>query len=204
MTKAPFLLVLALLAVARPALAETAEVSSLPPAAPSPRSADEPANSRVLEHFDVEVDPIAYVAQGHSLHLGLRVSRLRFDVGSFSLVVPQFVHGQRHFEEQARGYGLKLDTYLFEPGSGPFVGAEGAWFAQEIIDLRSHERVEVSSFMAGGRVGWELPVGAGFFVRPWVGLSYRFGNDAVQLPGGTFNQSAFGVFPTVHVGYIFH
>jgi hypothetical protein len=196
------LLTLALTAWGRPALAETAQASSSP-ASPSPTT-EAPPRAGLLEHFDVEVDPIAYVARGHSLHLGFRVSRLRFDVGSFSLVVPQFVHGQPEFENQAGGYGLKLDTYLLEPGSGPFVGAEGAWFAQEIIHLGSQQRTDVSSFMAGGRVGWELPVGAGFFVRPWVGLSYRFGNDVVRLPGGTFRQSPFGVFPTVHIGYVFH
>lgn len=164
----------------------------------------DPAGGSVLRHFDVEVDPIAYVARGHSLHLGFRFSRLRFDVGSFSLVVPEFVHGQEGFEDWGSGYGIKLDAYLLEAGQGPFVGAEGAWFEQEIVESSSDTRREVSSFMAGGRVGWELELGAGFYARPWVGLSYRFGNDTVKLANGTFRQSPFVVFPTVHLGYIFH
>jgi hypothetical protein len=203
MKSALLLAVFGCLTMARPTLAEAAEAPSQSASAPSLHPKEQPASEGKLSHFDVEIDPIAYVARGHSLHLGFRVSRLRFDVGSFSLVVPEFVHGQPAFENQAGGYGLKADVYLLEPGSGPFVGAEGAWFEQEIIDLRSQERREVSSYIAGGRVGWELPLGAGFFVRPWVGLSYRFGNDVVRLPGGTFRQSPYGVFPTVHVGYVF-
>jgi hypothetical protein len=204
MTKAALFVALAFTAFVRPALAAPAqEAPAGSPATelPTPQAAPE---AGLLRHFDVEIDPIAYIARGHSLHLGFRVSRLRFDVGSFSLVVPEFVHGQSEFEEQAGGYGLKLDAYLLEAGSGPFVGVEGAWITQEIIDLRSQERRKVSSPMVGGRVGWEIPIAAGFFVRPWVGLSHRFGNDDVKLPGGTFHQSPFGVFPTVHLGYVFH
>lgn len=168
---------------------------------PDSRPAREPS---LLEHFDVEVDPIAYIAEGHSLHLGFRTSWLRFDLGSFSIVIPEFVHRQRGFEDQARGYGAKLDVYLLEPSSGPFIGAEGGWLEQEIIHLEQSQRAVVSSFMGGVRVGWELPVGARFYVRPWVGINYRFGNDELNVAEATFEQAALGFFPTVHVGYVFH
>jgi hypothetical protein len=190
------LLPLAVLALALPLATATALAEGA--------HADRAEEPSILQHFDVEVDPLAYVAQGHSLHLGFRLPHVRFDLGSFSLVVPEFVHGQSGFENQAGGFGVKLDAYLLQPDAGPFVGADGNWFEQQIIDESSHELTRVSSLMAGARFGWEIPMGAGFYARPWVGLNYRFGNDVITLPSGrTFRQSAFGVFPTVHVGYVF-
>lgn len=165
--------------------------------------ADSAAATDSASPFDVEVDPLAYVARGYSLHLGARVSRLRFDFGSFGLLVPQFVHGQEGFEAQMDGYGVKLDVYLAAPSSGPFVGVEGSWLHQEIIDEETQIRAEAYSVQAGGRFGWEFKLGSGFYAKPWVGIGHSFGKDNVAVAGKTFQQSSLLIFPTVHLGYVF-
>jgi len=153
--------------------------------------------------FDAEVDPIAYVAHGSSLHVGLRTSRLRFDLGAFSIVEPEFIHGQKDFEDGASGYGTKIDLYLLQPQTGPFIGIEGGLMNQQIVEERSQTRKRISSIAAGGRMGWQFELPAHFFIKPWIGVGHRFGNDDVPVAGRTFHQSSLLIFPTFHVGYSF-
>jgi hypothetical protein len=201
------LLLAALLATttAAPALAETPAASSDTSHAMSGSDrAASPAPEPSPHAFDVEVDPFAYIAQGHSLHLGYRYSRLRFDLGSFALTVPEFIHGQPEFELSGHGYGVKFDVYLLDSRSGPFIGAESALFAEEVIELGSQRRAEVWNVSAGLRAGWEFALGSGFYAKPWIEVGHRFGDDEIRIPeGGTFKQPSLQVFPTVHLGYVF-
>jgi hypothetical protein len=153
--------------------------------------------------FDVEVDPLAYLLRGHSLHIGLRVSRLRFDLGTFGLMVPEFIHGQKSFEDTASGYGAKADVYLFAPQSGLFVGVESSLTQQQITDEESDVRATFWAWSAGVRAGYQFELPAEFFIKPWIGIGHRFGHDDIEVAGRVFHQSPLLVFPTVHVGYVF-
>jgi hypothetical protein len=153
--------------------------------------------------FDMEVDPLAYVARGYSLHLGLNWERFRFDLGAFGALVPEFFHGQKDFESHMDGYGAKLDVYLLDPQSGPFLGIEGGWLHQQIIDSRTNLVGDVDSWAAGGRVGWLFDLPAHFYIKPWLGVGYRFGDNDVRVGARTFEQSSLLLFPTFHLGYRF-
>jgi len=185
--------------------AQTAQESALS-VEPKPSAPDTPTAVPLADTwgwFDAEVDPIAYVAHGSSLHVGLRTSRLRFDLGAFSIVEPEFIHGQKDFEDGASGYGTKIDLYLLQPQTGPFIGIEGGLMNQQIVDERSQTRKRISSLAAGGRMGWQFELPAHFFIKPWIGIGHRFGNDDVPVAGRTFHQSSLLIFPTFHIGYSF-
>jgi opacity protein-like surface antigen len=153
--------------------------------------------------FDVEVDPIAYVARGYSLHAGLSWLRLRLDLGAFGAHVPEFMHGQPGFEDRMQGYGAKLDVFLVDASGGPFLGVEGGWLEQRIVDTESHLSAGTNAWSAGVRAGWLFNLPGNFFVRPWVGVGYRFGELPVQVGERTFEQSHLLIFPTFHLGYRF-
>ncbi|HET9959123.1 MAG TPA: hypothetical protein VFQ61_31750 [Polyangiaceae bacterium] len=180
-----------------------------PPARASTRSKryDETAQPKAAPRpgmwVDLEIDPIAYIAQGYSLHLGLRASHLRFDLGTFGLLMPEFVHGQAGFENRASGYGIKLDYYVRPEQSGFFFGLEGGTIQQQIVDEHTDTLVRVTSLAGGVRTGYEFPLPGGFYIKPWIGLGRRFGHEDVRVAGRNFHQSPWLVFPTVHLGYAF-
>jgi len=197
--------IVGMLSSASLANAQTAQESALS-VEPKPLAPDTPTAVPLADTwgwFDAEVDPIAYVAHGSSLHVGLRTSRLRFDLGAFSIVEPEFIHGQKDFEDGASGYGTKIDLYLLQPQTGPFIGIEGGLMNQQIVDERSQTRKRISSLAAGGRMGWQFELPAHFFIKPWIGIGHRFGNDDVPIAGRTFHQSSLLIFPTFHIGYSF-
>lgn len=170
-------------------------------AAGSPQAAEDRAAEALS--FDVEVDPLAYVARGYSLHAGLTWQRLRFDLGAFGAHVPEFMHGQAGFEDRMEGYGAKLDFFLIDGSWGPFIGVEGGWLEQRIVDTESQLTADSDAWTAGGRVGWLFNLPANFYIKPWVGLGYRFGELPVEVGERSFEQSHLLIFPTFHLGYRF-
>jgi hypothetical protein len=54
----------------------------------------------------------------------------------------------------------------------------------------------------GLRAGWRIPLIAGFFVTPWVGVGYAFGAEDRVLGAHTFESNPWYVFPTIHLGYV--
>jgi hypothetical protein len=135
--------------------------------------------------------------------LGLGFGRLRFDLGTFSAVVPAFVHHQSGFEATSGGYGAKLDVFVWEQNQGPFIGVEGAWLRQHVRDSNTHIQSRLTSWMLGGRLGWHIALPAHFYIKPWLGVGRHFAPSDIAVGTRVFHQSHLLLFPTFHVGYVF-
>jgi hypothetical protein len=151
---------------------------------------------------DAEVDPIAYAAGGYSLHVGFGRGRVRADLGAFAADIPEWLHQSEGFDVRMDGFGAKLDVFLREGWSGPFAGLEAGLLG---MTLRSPDgdhdfdrRLQV-----GGRVGWRVPLAAGFYATPWLGIDYAFGAGDRDVGAYRYEESPWVFFPTVHVGYQF-
>lgn len=153
--------------------------------------------------LDLEVDPLAYLAAGSSLHVGLRWQRLRLDLGAFAADIPHFVHGQSDFSDRFHGWGLKLDIALRADSSGPFAGVEASLLVDDLVDERTDLHERARSYTAGLRAGWRFELPARFYVVPWLGVGWRGGERDVRVGERTFERERWTVFPTVHVGYRF-
>lgn len=152
---------------------------------------------------DAEVDPIAYAANGHSLHVGVWLDAWRFDLGSFAAELPAFAHGNPGFEVHFTGFGAKVDRYLDAEGEGWFFGVEGALVRATIQrpDLQlADDHLQAT---LGVRGGYRWTFLERFYLQPWIGLGYAFNAKDVTLGEQRFEGSPFTVFPTVHVGYRF-
>lgn len=151
--------------------------------------------------FDVETDPLAFIAQGHSLHAGIWWDDVRLDVGSFGLVIPEFVHGQSGFEAAFTGFGTKADVFWGDRRDGLLTGVELAVSRVTVRHLESTASDVQTQVGVSGRVGYRWASEAGLYVQPWVGVGYMFGGSDVVLGGERFETAPLTVFPTVHVGY---
>ncbi len=158
-----------------------------------------PARAQV----EVEADPIAYVLDGYSGHLAYVFDPIRVSAGVFGVEVPEFFHGNEGWASRSRGVKVKAD-YLMRNLDGFFVGLDtGYQRATHTLDATDASE-DQDLFGLGARTGYRVTFpGTGFYLVPWVSVSYLFNADDVVLDGETFEQSAVQVFPTVHLGWQF-
>jgi hypothetical protein len=151
--------------------------------------------------IDVEVDPLAYVLGGHSLHVGVGYEGWRLDLGNFAMELPEWFHGQQGYSPAFRGFGAKLDRFIGGEQSGAFVGVEASYTVMDVLDVRTGQAARSPGLTAGGRVGWRIMLPGDFFIAPWVGVGYRFGDEVIGVGEASYEQSAWVIFPTIHIGY---
>lgn len=178
--------------------------SATEPIAPSDALHDEP-RSPVQERLlvDVELDPIAYALDGHSVHVGLTLGHWRFDLGAFGLELPTWAHGNDGFTASFSGFGVKAQLYLDAPASGPFVGV-GLGLARTLVERDGTDLADRSRALSAGlELGWLIPIVEGLYLKPWVGIGWAFGTEDVVLGDERFEANPLQIFPTVHLGYRF-
>ena len=159
--------------------------------------------SRAGLHFDVEVDPTAYVLGGYSVHVGIPWKRLRLDLGAFAMDVPGFVHGNDGFDASFDGFGAKLHWFLTGEQDGAFVGLATGRMSHRIELEGTGLSTRRERWNAGVELGWRFELYRGLYATPWLGVDYTFGARDVTLAGRTFESSSWSLFPAVHVGYRF-
>lgn len=152
---------------------------------------------------DVELDPAAYALSGDSIHVGIGYGRFRFDLGTFGLEVPRFLHTNDAFDVVFDGYGLKLQWFRCSEQTGLFVGVDASVARFEVhrrgTDLAIHDH----QIGTGVNIGYRVALPANFYVTPWIGVGYQWGADDVVLGGERFEANRFTLFPAVHLGYRF-
>lgn len=152
---------------------------------------------------DAEIDPTAYVLDGHSVHVGVGAGHLRVDLGAFAMTLPAAIHGQDGFTAAFDGFGAKAQYFLRDDRAGLFAGVDAGLVrldvARDGTDLAARDR----QLQAGVHLGYRFSLPADLYVTPWLGVGYAFGVDDVTLGGATFESTRVTVFPAVHLGYRF-
>jgi|GEM_PF-1069828 len=152
--------------------------------------------------LDIELDPLAFVANGFSVHGGLRFGRFRFDLGAFGADVPGFFLTAEGFDVRMTGFGTKLDYRFFGQGSSPFVGVEFARVKKEIMHRASRAREAFFQHTVGIRVGYQIALYRGLYLVPWLGIGFPIERRDVRLGGAELpKEGVISFFPTIHIGY---
>ena len=170
-------------------------------AAAEPPLAGEAASHPAPVELDVEVDPLAYVLSGYSVHAGVRYRRFRFDLGAFGLDVPTGLATNPDLDERFDGFGVKAD-YRFATGRWvPFAGLSASRVLLRLTEKDTQRAASTWLFAPAVRVGLEIAVVAGFYLSPWVSLGYMLPHDVELVGDEIYEPSPWGVFPTVHLGW---
>jgi hypothetical protein len=152
---------------------------------------------------EFEADPLAYALNGFSLHAAKVLGTTRLSVGTFGIDVPRSYHGNEGWSHSMRGAGVKWD-YLGASIDGWFTGADAGFMRTRYSIDPEGTKEQRNVIGAGVRAGYRLPLGgAGFYLSPWVSVSYNFDGDDVVVGTERFDRSAVTVFPTVHLGWRF-
>jgi len=162
--------------------------------------------------LDAEVDPLAYLLQGYSVHVGVRSGQLRFDLGAFALKHPEALAANPALEGRSHGAGLKLDwrfaqqpqlasDWATEFWRGAFVGIEASYAWLVVTDPDSHRSASQFQLHPSARAGWDIPIAAGFYLAPWLSLGPVLGPRSVQVAGQRWEASRLETFATIHLGW---
>jgi len=154
--------------------------------------------------WDIDIDPLAYLLNGYSVHLGYEASNIRYDIGVFGLTVPEWSHGKENFEHLFNGFGMKAD-YLFDDFGGLFLGSSFSVGFHEYKHLPSSKSISQTHYSLSGRTGYRFFIGDHFMISPWFSVGYQL-NDTKQIviENEPFKEkSKIRYFLTVHVGWKF-
>lgn len=167
-----------------------------------PVLADTPAVARTAPgpKLDVEVDPIAYVLSGYSVHLGVTWNRFRLDLGVFALELPEKLHGTKGVDVWGQGFGAKLDYYVAQEDTGLFAGVQLSRATEEVTDRATMETHSASHITIGARVGYRYEFAKGLYVLPWLGVDVSTSSRTQRVAGKSYEPGRVLFFPTLHLG----
>jgi hypothetical protein len=195
------LLTLTLLATVTPAAATAAP----PPDAVDsnkPASRALSAKNKHTNMLDIELDPIAYAANGFSVHGGWRIDHWRLDVGAFGAELPSFLLSSDAFTSRFAGFGLKLDYHIHDDVGGAFFGIAASRALNTITHNATRSSDTQTMHELSVRVGYEFDLSWGLYLAPWVSVGTAFGTKDVTIDGDTLEaQGPVMLFPTIHLGY---
>jgi hypothetical protein len=150
---------------------------------------------------DVEIDPTAYVFNGHSLHVGLGDDRWRVDLGNFAIDVPSFAEKNDGFRAWGSGFGMKFQRFLLSEPRAWLVGIDAA-VARINVREQATDRLQGQTQLAVGvNAGYRFMLPRDFYITTWLGLSYALGAKDLQFGTEEYQMSRWLVFPAIHLGY---
>ncbi len=165
-----------------------------------------PLVSCAQKRVDVEIDPSTYALNGYSVHAGVWADQVRFNLGAFSLDVPEEIHGEEALDVTFHGYGLKVQYFPFAEGfaaskrSGVFVGLDGG-VVKRLVRSQAAEEASYRNLYGGGmELGWRFQSRRGFYLTPWVGVGSAFNGEPITVGGRDFGERDWVVFPALHFG----
>lgn len=161
----------------------------------------------IKKTFEIEIDPIAYVMNGYSIHGVYNYNRIRFDLGFFGIEQPSSITGNTDFKTMTTGFGLKVN-YLLSGVRGTYAGVDIGYAENEVSNNTNEIKDTGHSISFGGHIGYRFFLFAkkenalsGLYLTPWAGLSYNLIYDEVKFEN--YKEGNLGYFATLHLGYRF-
>jgi hypothetical protein len=163
------------------------------------------AQEKEAARLEVEADPLAYILNGYSVHLGVTYGNFRSSIGTFGIKQPSFQLDNDAFSVYFSGFDLKTD-YLFGKTKGFHVGLQLTYGKDEIGLKGSSDHEDLWGLNIGARGGYRFMFGKaenkyrGFYLNPWATLIYSANAKTISKGTEAYKQSSVSIFPAVHVG----
>lgn len=152
--------------------------------------------------WEVEIDPLAYLAKGHSFHLRQHWQNgMSLDLGVFGLEVPEFAETNKNYVSRFDGYGFKLSYHGSNP-EGWFAGIGGGRSLIKATQKITQESQTLHTTSVGAHLGYRFGK-EDFYITPWIGFDWTLNPENLQFQNETYKVAPFSIFPTIHLGYRF-
>ncbi len=157
--------------------------------------------------FELEIDPIAYMLKGYSVHGIYRINRMRFDLGVFGIEQPGAYTGNKDFTTYTQGIGGKIN-YLLNAKQTWFAGIGGGYADSQITLKETNATQHLYNWSLGVLAGYRFYLLRntrmnGLYLTPWASIDYNMPVNSVHFEGKTYLLKRWSVFPTIHIGYRF-
>lgn len=166
-------------------------------------------DNKLKNSWEIEIDPIAYILKGYSLHGIYQVNHFRYDLGVFGIQQPESYHGNKGYSLMSRGFGAKA-SYLIKGIPGFYTGLSTGMAFHESQNTTSLEKTHGRSASIGIILGYRLffknsksPDLKGLYITPWASFDYNYHFNKMAFGGYNFRMKTFSIFPTIHIGYRF-
>ena len=159
-------------------------------------------------HFEVEVEPAAFIFTGYAINFGYQTGPLRISIKSFAVNQPRIFVGNQHFAIQSSGIGFEID-YLFRRGSTPFFGLLSDYHSDQLFGRSSSNAGLQNSVSAGARLGYRYFFGSGetgergFYLSSSVSVFTKLDAKDLIIAGESYAPRTIYTIPAINVGYRF-
>lgn len=166
------------------------------------------AQEKEAVRLEVEADPLAYILNGYSVHVGITYGKFRSSIGTFGIKQPSFQLDNDAFSVYSSGFDAKTD-YLFGKTKGFHTGIQLTYGKDKIGLKGSEDKENLWGLNIGIRGGYRFMFGKaenkykGFYINPWAALIYSTNAKTISKGGETYKQPSISLFPAVHVGWRF-
>ena len=161
-------------------------------------------------HFELELDPIAYAFGGISGHIAYTFKNQRIQLGYAQVTIPESYRSSEGYTESFKGFPLlKWDIFFGKEDAshGFFAGPTMNYvFTTYKSDT---DETKAEGFNLGIRGGYKFDLFkkkkmlSGLYLTPWVGVSHNFKAGEIELDNQVHSIKSMSVFPTVHLGWSF-
>ncbi|PPK88083.1 hypothetical protein CLV84_1046 [Neolewinella xylanilytica] len=159
-------------------------------------------------HFEVELEPAAFIFRGYTLNMGFQSGPFRVSVKSFAVNQPRLFVGNQHVAVQSSGIGFEVN-YLFRPGRTPFVGALSDFYSDQLFARSTHGNGLQKSVSAGVRIGYRHLFGEmatdyrGCYLSGSLAAFRKLDAGDLVIAGEHYAPRSLYLIPAVNVGYRF-
>lgn len=161
-------------------------------------------------HFEFELDPMAYTFGGISGHVAYTFKNQRIQLGYAQITVPESFQSNEGIIESFKAFpSIKWDYFFGKENvshgffAGPTINYLFTTYESD-TDETKDEGVNI-----GVRGGYKFNLFKnnktlnGLYLTPWVGFSYNAGSSDIELDDQSYLLKSFTIFPTFHLGWSF-
>ncbi len=161
-------------------------------------------------HFEFELDPIAYAIGGGSGHIAFTWKNERIQLGYGQLSIPKFMRNHEELDESFKAIALKWDYFFGKENAsqgffaGPTFDILFVKYANQLEYSLKEKKVNI-----GIRGGYKFNLFKnseylnGLYLTPWIGTSWSPSSNSFEIQDHTYSKKAFTFFPTLHLGWSF-
>ncbi|MFN3640339.1 MAG: hypothetical protein ACK4UK_05415 [Flavobacterium sp.] len=176
------------------------------------------SNQQNISRLDVELDPLAYLLKGYSVHLGLNKGISRWNLGFVGFEYPEDYNDNTGITARTNGISLKWD-YINPKLKGFYFGpqsdlsqlkltsiddnTQSKTLNQATLGLRAGYRLMFGSKKGDMKNMFKEPAQKGFYLNIWAAYIFNPTAEDVNLGDEVYKIPSQVFFPTVHLGWKF-
>lgn len=167
-------------------------------------------NAQKTNHFEFEIDPLAYAFGGISGHAAYTFKNQRIQLGYAQVTVPESFQSNDGITESFKAFpSIKWDIFV-----GKEDASHGFFLGPTINYLFTTYKSDTDETKAEGinvgvRGGYKFNLFKnnktlnGLYLTPWIGFSYNTASKDIELDNQSYSLKTFTIFPTFHLGWSF-